>query len=303
MAADSGRTPRPLCSTESRSASEDPIATAEPVRSWVAVEYRGVWGRDPIVHAKLPEAVRARLVDLSRRAQRTRIVFIRRDGPQRDGVQLFIARTTESHSALWSARVFTLDDVATFPFDEFFDREPLPSEVAPPVALVCTHGQHDPCCGLRGYPVYEALARRYEHVWQCSHVGGDRFAANVVVLPSGAYYARVEPTDADDFIATLRENRISLPHYRGRSCYGRYEQVIDAVVRREHGLTSVDDVQVLDVDSPQPSHWLGHARDASGRVHAVEVVEGRTAEVGFLTCAAKRQETRRVYEVIRCETV
>ncbi|HYR27838.1 MAG TPA: sucrase ferredoxin [Thermoanaerobaculia bacterium] len=302
MAADAGRTPRPLCSTEARTASEDPIATAEPVRYWVAVEYRGVWGRNPIEHAKLPEPVRARLIDLGRRTPRTRVVFIRREGPQANGVQLFIARTTESRPGLWSARVATLDDVATFPFEDYFDAEAPPSEVASPLALVCTHGQHDPCCGLRGYPVYEALARAHGHVWQCSHVGGDRFAANVVVLPSGVYYARVEPGDADDIAATLRENRISLPHYRGRSCYGRYEQVIEAVVRRQHGLTGVDDVQVLDVESPRPSYWLGHARDGFGRVHTVEVVEGRSEELGFLTCAAKRQEPRRVYEVVRCET-
>ena len=33
-------------------------------------------------------------------------------------------------------------------------------------------------------------------VWQSSHVGGDRFAGNLVVLADGVYYGRVEPSDA-----------------------------------------------------------------------------------------------------------
>ena len=34
-------------------------------------------------------------------------------------------------------------------------------------------------------------------MWQSSHIGGDRFAGNVVFLPEGLYYGRVEPAEAD----------------------------------------------------------------------------------------------------------
>ena len=55
-----------------------------------------------------------------------------------------------------------------------------------PIILVCTHGVHDACCAIRGRPVAAALAARWpDLVWECSHVGGDRFAPNVVLLPDG----------------------------------------------------------------------------------------------------------------------
>ena len=66
-----------------------------------------------------------------------------------------------------------------------------------PILLVCTHGVHDTCCALRGRPVAAALAARWPgQVWECSHVGGDRFAPNVVVLPDGFYYGNLDPETA-----------------------------------------------------------------------------------------------------------
>jgi hypothetical protein len=66
-----------------------------------------------------------------------------------------------------------------------------------PIYLVCTHGRHDACCAVWGRPVAAALAATYpDRTWECSHIGGDRFAANVVVLPQSLFYGHVPPTRA-----------------------------------------------------------------------------------------------------------
>ena len=64
----------------------------------------------------------------------------------------------------------------------------------------------------------EALHRlRPGSVWECSHVGGDRFAANVVAMPHGVYYGRVEPARVADLVAA-HERAEALPDLvRGRS--------------------------------------------------------------------------------------
>ena len=61
--------------------------------------------------------------------------------------------------------------------------------------LVCTNGRHDQCCANLGRPLVRALRDSpwADRVWECSHIGGDRFAANVVVLPDSLYFGRVEP--------------------------------------------------------------------------------------------------------------
>ena len=71
-------------------------------------------------------------------------------------------------------------------------------QVEHPLLLVCTHGKHDRCCAKFGRPLYDAVREQVdeEWVWQSTHVGGDRFAGNLVVLPDGVYYGRVEPSEA-----------------------------------------------------------------------------------------------------------
>ena len=67
-----------------------------------------------------------------------------------------------------------------------------------PQYFVCTNGQRDLCCARFGLPTYAALRERVgERVWQTTHVGGHRFAPNVLTLPQAALYGRVQPADVD----------------------------------------------------------------------------------------------------------
>ncbi len=62
--------------------------------------------------------------------------------------------------------------------------------------LLCTHAEHDACCGELGRPCYDALrsaAGDDVRVWRSSHLGGHRFAPTLLDLPSGRYWGRLEP--------------------------------------------------------------------------------------------------------------
>ncbi|MDP9392751.1 MAG: hypothetical protein M3Q27_00150 [Actinomycetota bacterium] len=53
------------------------------------------------------------------------------------------------------------------------------------------------CCAVSGRPLAAALTAAYgDRVWECTHLGGDRFAGNVAVLPHGYLYGRVSPAAA-----------------------------------------------------------------------------------------------------------
>ena len=87
------------------------------------------------------------------------------------------------------------------------------------IALVCTHGKRDKCCAKLGEPVYDRL--RIElgdkfDVFQCSHVGGDRFAANVLWLPHGIFLGHVH-TGLSATIDKLRAKSIPLEKLRGNA--------------------------------------------------------------------------------------
>jgi hypothetical protein len=114
-----------------------------------------------------------------------------------------------------------------------------------PIFLVCTHALHDACCGRRGPEVARRLAAvRGSQTWEASHVGGDRFAANVVCLPHGFYFGRV--TDPERTASLYEAGRIDIPHYRGRSCYEPVVQAAEVMVRNRDSLDGIDDLVPLE---------------------------------------------------------
>ena len=89
-----------------------------------------------------------------------------------------------------------------------------------PLLVVCTHVASGIAAARRtGGRFHDALRHETESSWvrQSTHVGGDRFAGNVVMLPQGLYYGRVSPS-----LATWRSlearasGRIDMEHYCGR---------------------------------------------------------------------------------------
>jgi hypothetical protein len=110
-----------------------------------------------------------------------------------------------------------------------------------PLYLVCTNGKRDVCCAINGRPlVRELTSVEPERTWECSHIGGDRFAANLVVLPDGLYFGRVAPADVAPLTEGLREGRVLLSRYRGRSWYDRASQFAEISARRRFGLEELD---------------------------------------------------------------
>lgn len=88
--------------------------------------------------------------------------------------------------------------------------------------FICTHGSHDPCCGTLGYPVYDRLRNDYAHrpgsdlrVFRVSHLGGHRFAPNLVDMPEGRNWVRMGVDDLDALLfRTLPPSKLR-PFHRG----------------------------------------------------------------------------------------
>jgi hypothetical protein len=115
-----------------------------------------------------------------------------------------------------------------------------------PLYLVCTHGRHDPCCAQFGRPVVRSLRRWLgDRLWECSHLGGDRFAGNLVCLPRGDYFGLLGPEEAARVVRSYDAGTIELDHYRGRSCYPMVVQAAEVFARRSRELVGLDDLAVV----------------------------------------------------------
>jgi hypothetical protein len=113
--------------------------------------------------------------------------------------------------------------------------------------LVCTNGARDPCCAIRGPAVAQALERvRPGQVYECSHLGGHRFAANVLVLPEGLCFGRVDPPSAPALADELDARRLPLAHLRGRTAFEPEQQAAEILVRRELALAGLADLSLVE---------------------------------------------------------
>lgn len=102
---------------------------------------------------------------------------------------------------------------------EELDLEPWPGTHI----LVCNHGARDPRCGACGPLVADAFETAIEedgfedvHIHRSSHVGGHRFAGNVLVYPGGTWYGYVRPSDVSKVLeAHVDGSGRWEEHYRG----------------------------------------------------------------------------------------
>lgn len=116
--------------------------------------------------------------------------------------------------------------------------------VSGPVLLVCTHGKHSACCARVGAPLARFLHERFGDVWETTHVGGDRYAANLVCLPHGLFYGDLDERRALAAAEEYRRGRVVLEGYRGRAGLPEPVQAAEHFVRARSGVLGVDDVVV-----------------------------------------------------------
>lgn len=289
------------CAARSRDRGEPLLATASTVRRWLLVEQPGPWGHDALLQSAIPDDVahqlRARARRLGMRPALVRRPGVRaNDGPATREAFLVVV---DAHTPV--VRRLTFTDPATLP--EVLDRavdlgidgvgDPGPGRLV----LVCTHGRHDTCCAVEGRPVAAALAQVLADVWECSHVGGDRFAANVVVLPDGTYHGRVTPSGAETFAEGLATGELALDHYRGSSLHPFAVQAADILLRRQLGVRGRDAVEVLaHRDHDEDAVAVDLAVD--GRPWSVVVAVDRDAEGHLLTCRAQRASHAPRYRLV-----
>lgn len=277
-----------FCSDAARARGDDNAGTATRIDVWILIEHPGPWGRRPLLDAALPHSVRGALTQALAEIPRCRIVFIRRRFPSRSGCRVYIAR---SSPAIWTVSVDlpSIDDVAKLPFRALArgqERDTVTIRTTP-VVLVCTHGQRDSCCGRRGFPLYEALRMQESlDVWQCSHIGGDRFAANAVVLPWGIYYGPVEPREADALAESVLRGELLLGSYRGRSSMPRFTQAAETFLRRRTGVIERDAYRVVLRNSLPDGRTQVHFVDESETTHEVTIEPYLAQEEALLTCTA-----------------
>jgi Sucrase/ferredoxin-like len=248
--------PAPGCATVARRLGESPEGTATPMRSWLLIEHPEAWSHDVadrILRTALAPA-RLRQLDELRRREGLRPLLARRPG-FRTGLHrrrtVLVGSTHPGRRWLERLEITDLRELADLDFEAVAAGTGGVGEpVTGAVFGVCTHGAKDMCCATLGRPVARALAEVAPgRVWETTHLGGDRFAGNVLVLPDGFLYGHVTVPGAARVAAAAAEGRVLPDLLRGRTSVGMRSQVAEIAVRRLTGLYGLDEVEPLGEDA------------------------------------------------------
>lgn len=283
-------TDRFSCSRDAHARDEPMSATASKVQRWVLVEQPGPWGRDAVTESRLPGDVGRALLERGRDLD-ARVLLIRRYGrydPDERGSTAYVAYSSRDRS--WVER-FAFDDpvqLVELPLAPLRNGERVGGEpVDGPLYLVCTNGRHDVCCAEFGRPLAAVLdAARPGRSWEVSHIGGDRFAGNLVCLPHGLYFGRVGPGDARGVVERYERGEIDLAHFRGRSCYSFLVQAAEQFLRDAEDLRGIHDVVALRRERLDADRWRVRFAGPAGRRVDVDVEVGADPEPRRLTCSS-----------------
>jgi hypothetical protein len=295
------------CSDAARERGEPVIATAPPAGRLLLIELPGPWGRAGLTASRLPVEVTRPLAEAADAAG-VRVQLIRRPGrhPSAPGPLAWALADPGRRAVRWGRwtdpDALAGDDVRRALHDPI---DPDVAVVGGPqrLVLVCTHAKHDLCCAVRGLPVAAALTAATldgqldRQVWETSHLGGDRFAANLLLLPEGEVFGGLDEQTAADVVRSFDRGRIALPHHRGRVGQSPVAQAALRLAAESLGDDRVGAFRLLDV-AGGPDWRVRVEHD--GRVYRLRLTES-LAPPHRLTCAAVQAKPARRFALEQLE--
>jgi hypothetical protein len=277
------------CSMHSLELDEPLFASATETQVYFLLEYPQAWGAKAFEESDLPEAIKAEVKQALKRIPGARILMIKsRSGRSVSRPHFFAARLSDRQPALYAfdlanyADLLDLDLPALAAGSALYTAQ-LSQE---PLYLVCTNGRRDPCCAANGPAVFRSLSRLPGlNVWQTSHVGGHRFAANLVYLPDGLFFGRLDAPSSERVVVGLQRSELVLNHFRGRACYAEPVQAAEYYLRQETGVMGLGAFYFRSAEQASDQHWrVVFASAGSPARYELEILRQVSDQSFFQSC-------------------
>ncbi|MEU6152804.1 sucrase ferredoxin [Actinosynnema sp. NPDC047251] len=284
----------PGCAILTRQLGGDPAGTAALMTSWLLVEQPGPWPADALEQTLAAVFEPGRLA--GPRAAGLRTLLIRRPGKHRRAADaprtVYLASGVPGNRWLERLEVADLAELASLDLGALAAGIPGHGErVDGPLFLVCTHGTKDMCCAVLGRPLAGVLGENHPgRAWEVSHVGGDRWAGNLLVVPDGFLHGQLDPGEAALVAKAALSGQVQPDQLRGRtSAPSAWTQYAEIAVRKHLGLRGLD--AALGVAERPIESDDGEARvvTVQGMDHLYEVTvhRGAASAAGDSRCSGR----------------
>ncbi len=268
------------------------LGTADVVDVWVLLEYRPAWQAKAIKHNELNPEVKAWLVDgiakLEAQGLRVRPQMVRQPEIDRPDTRLLLYHQDRLHGGLlreFGAGTEGYTDLTTTGIDELVADAQQGRIIEDAQYFVCTNGQRDRCCARFGLLTYAKLREVVgARVWQTTHLGGHRFAPNVLTLPQGVLYGRVVTEAVESFVDAVETGQMLSDYIRGRSCYPKHVQAAEVIAAQA-------DLRLLHVDGDEARATVTFA----GKSSSVSVTVKQASEPLEVVASCGDEKLKLVY--------
>lgn len=287
------------CSELSLQANEELPGTTPRVDVWFLLEYRGTWSDNAFITSKIPEKVKTRINDYLNSTPNSRLQLIKRHDNINDMVKFYVCVSDEIDPRLFEFDLRDYEELLSFDYDDIITSKY--GVKKDPLFLVCTNGEYDKCCGKYGVPVYMEAVKHENGftIWQTTHLGGHRFAANVLFLPYGIYYGRVRETNVPRLVDDSLKQRIRLEHYRGRSCYSKDVQAAEYFLRRKTGVNRVSAFRFKEIKNPDRENSIAEFVSLSdNRSHLIHIQRDKEAFMNYTSCKDREKSPVTQYRFV-----
>ncbi|HEY6806116.1 MAG TPA: sucrase ferredoxin [Pyrinomonadaceae bacterium] len=283
------------CAALSTEVKEQVLGTASTCENWLLLEYREGWGVEPFKESDLPRNVKQHLSRSLKSVVKSRLLFIKQDPQTTRRLAMFVARSMEVGSTVVKYEFNNYEDLRDLDLTAALSGQATTGATQwnSPLFLVCTHGRRDKCCAKFGFPIYKSTRdfANDDSVWQSSHVGGDRFAANMICFPDGLFYGHVTEDTAPLIVSAYREKQLFLDRLRGRTCYARPIQAAEVFVRQQSGLSGLTDLKFLDYEVVKPNYFrVRFLSQDESEIHELYLTSQLSEFQNRLTCHSAEEK-------------
>ena len=292
-----------FCAQLTRQSNDPVFGTATKASVWFLLEYANPWPAKAVADNELPAQVQEFLSRQTAAIPRSRLLFIKQDADQTSKLRFFVVKTGELTPFILEFALDAYEDLLALDLAAIIEEPEAYAHLVrlEPLFLVCTNGKRDKCCAKFGRPLYDALRQSQgPATWQSSHIGGHRYAPNLLFLPHSVNFGLLTTEEAEAAAAAYLDGRIhDLARYRGRTYYAPHVQAADYFLRESLQYLALTGLRLLAADPVDENSWLIQFQIAADdEIHQLHVLREMTAQNRLVSCNSPAEKLVSRYRLL-----